>query len=108
VSFASSSLEEYFHRAVRPRDGQLDAAYQFQVSVLRDILGRLEVILDDEGVPRETTERVIRCMIYGTPSPADAEYRMRQQDEMMRMIARTPPEAMVTEGMIAAFRRVHG
>jgi hypothetical protein len=47
-------------------------------------------------------------MIYRAPSPADAEYRMRQQDEMIRVISRTPPEAMVTEPMVAAFGRVNG
>jgi hypothetical protein len=108
VSYSGRLVEDHFRRAGRPRDGQLDAAYQYQLSVLRDILSRLEVILEDEGVPQETAERVIRCMIYGAPSPADAEYRMRQQDEMVRMLGRIPPEAIVSADTLAAFGRVHG
>ena len=108
MSFASSLVTQYFERTGRPRDGQLDAAYQFQLSVMRDTLDRLEVILEDEGVPREITERVIRCMIYGAPSPADAEYRMRQQDEMVRVISRTPPVATFSADAMAAYGRVNG
>lgn len=50
----------------------------------------LEAILDDECVPRDVAVRVLRCLIYGAPSPADAELRVQQQEEMVKLLARIP------------------
>ena len=35
----------------------------------------------------------MRCMIYGSPSTADAELRMRQAEQMADLLMRTPPQA---------------
>jgi hypothetical protein len=59
----------------------------YEWAVLRDMLSRLEVVLDDEGVPRDVAVRVIRCMLYGSPSPAAAEERMRREAEMARRLS---------------------
>ena len=90
MTHAGRLVEEYFERKGQPRASALDAAYQFEMTVLRDMLSRLEVILEDEGVSRETIERVIRCMLYGSPSLADAELRMQQDAEMVKLLSERP------------------
>ena len=86
MSYAHAIVSDYFRRRNIPPDSQLDGLYQYEITLLRDKLDRLEVILDDEGVPRETAGRVIRCMLYGSPSPAAAEERMRRENETAEML----------------------
>lgn len=87
MSYAGQIMEDYFRRTGRAGTAALDAAYQYQVTVLRDLLDRLEVILADEGVPGEVARRVIRCMLYGSPSVADAQLRMEQEERMKDLLA---------------------
>jgi hypothetical protein len=98
VSYSGHLVESYLARTGQPRAGQRDAHYSYQWTVLRDMLARLEVILDDEDVPRETAERVIRCLLYGAPSAADADERMEQHAEMVNLMARVPPSPMFFPG----------
>jgi hypothetical protein len=91
VSFSRHLVDSYQQRTGQPRDGHLDARYAYQWAILRDMLARLEVILDDEDVPRETAERVLRCLLYGAPSAADAEQRMEREQAMIDLMARVPP-----------------
>ena len=91
MSYAAEAIRSYSARTGRPGDSALDAAYMYEWAVLRDMLSRLEVILDDEGVPREVAVRVIRCMLYGSPSPAAAEERMRREAEMVKLLSERPP-----------------
>jgi len=91
VGYAAEIIRDYFRRTGQPGDQRLDACYQYEMTVLRDMLSRLEVILDDEGVPREVAIRVIRCMVYGSPSPAAAEERMRREAEMVKILSERPP-----------------
>lgn len=95
MSYANHLVETYRDRTGQPRDSALDGAWQYQWTVLRDMLSCLEVILDDEGVPRETAVRVLRCLLYGSPSVADAELRMGQEQRMMELLARVPPQPVV-------------
>jgi hypothetical protein len=91
MSYAHQIVADYFRRRNVPPDGHLDGLYQYEMTILRDMLDRLEVVLDDEGVPRDTATRVIRCMLYGSPSPAAAEERMRRENEIAEQLSRTPP-----------------
>jgi hypothetical protein len=91
MSYAHAIVADYFRRRNVPPDSQLDGLYQYEMTILRDMLDRLEVILDDEGVPPEVAQRVIRCMLYGSPSPAAAEERMRRENETADLLNRTPP-----------------
>ena len=91
MSYARQIIEDYFRRTGQPADNALDAAFMYQRSVLRDLLERLDAILADEGVPPATAAHVIRCMLYGSPSVADAELRMEQDKRMVEMAARMPP-----------------
>lgn len=90
MGYAAEIVRDYFRRTGQPADQGLDACYQYETTVLRDMLSRLEVILDDEGVPREVAMRVIRCMVYGAPSPAAAEERMRREAEMVKLLNERP------------------
>jgi hypothetical protein len=100
VTRAHHIIEDYFRRTGQPRGSSLDGVYQYELAVLREMLTRLETILEDEGVARETVERVIRCMLYGAPSPADAELRMRQQERMAEMLQRMPPMPIDVSGLL--------
>ena len=91
MSYVAEAIRSYSERTGRPGDDALDAAYMYEWAVLRDMLSRLEVILDDEGVPREIAVRVIRAMLYGSPPPAAAEQRMRREAETAQMLAERPP-----------------
>lgn len=95
MSYAGQIMEDYFRRTGRPGAMALDAAYQYQTTVLRDLLERLEVILDDEHVPEVVIQRVLRCMLYGSPSVADAELRVEQAKQIQDLLARVPPLPVV-------------
>jgi hypothetical protein len=102
MSYAREIVADYFRRRNVPPDSHLDGLYQYEMTVLRDMLDRLETILDDEGVPRQTAERVIRCMLYGSPSPAAAEERMRRDAEMVKLLSERPPVPFVMPADVAA------
>lgn len=91
MGYAREIVADYFRRRNVPPDSHLDGLYQYEITILRDMLDRLEIILADEGVSREVGERVVRCMLYGSPSPAAAEERMRREREMVKLLERLPP-----------------
>lgn len=91
MSLAQQIADNYFNRTRDQADGQLDAAYQFQWTLLRDILARLEVILDDKGIPGQVAEDILRSLVYGAPSPAEAQLRMQQMQTIMDLAAQVPP-----------------
>lgn len=95
MSYAHHLVEDYFRRVGQPADQALDGVYQFEVAMLRDMLARLEVILADEGVAADTAARVMRCVLYGAPSPAAAQQRMRQAEEMIKLHEQLPPGSTV-------------
>jgi hypothetical protein len=94
LSLAYALTESYLRRTGKPRDG-LDAHYQYQWTVLRDLLSRLEVILDDEGIDREQAERILRCLLYGSPSVADAEDRIEITERLKEALSREPPASFL-------------
>lgn len=91
MGYASYLIETYFRRLGHPGDSAMDGVWQFERTMLRDMLSRLEIILEDEGVDRATLERILRCLLYGSPSPAVAELRMRETERTMEMLQRMPP-----------------
>jgi hypothetical protein len=64
---------------------ELDAQYRLQMDMLRRILGMVDIALDDEGIPRETRDRVLRAALYG--SVDDPGAAMRRQEEIARLRA---------------------
>jgi len=97
VGYTHALVENYFRRRCVPPDSGLDGLYKYEMTVLRDTLDLLEVILDDEGVDRETAQRVVRCMLYGSPSPAAAEERMRRDAEESRLLEHQPLSSLAPE-----------
>jgi|HubBroStandDraft_2_1064218.scaffolds.fasta_scaffold525338_3 hypothetical protein len=93
---AAEIVEHYFRRL--GRTDHLDATWHFEVAILRDMLNRLEVVLEDEHMPPDVVERVIRCMLYGSPSAAAAEQRKRRDDEMIDLLQRMPPRPVTFPG----------
>ena len=93
---ARDLIEDYFRRKGQRGPGTRDTFYQYQVTFLTDLLCRLEVILDDEGVEGGTRRRAIRALLYGSPSEAEAQYRMEQEAEMARILNERPPSVHIT------------
>jgi len=98
-------MNDYFRRTGQPRDDALDGAFMYQRAVLRDLLERLEVIMDDVGAPREVTSRVIRHMLYGSPSVADAELRVQQDKRLAELAAQVPPSPVLVDEQARAHWR---
>lgn len=86
MGVARTLAEQYYGRTGQPRDHELDATFMYQRQLLGELLDRLEAVLQDEGVPPETVVRVLRCMLYGSPSAADAMQRMAQEKQMTRLL----------------------
>jgi hypothetical protein len=93
---ARDLIQDYWRRKGQPGRGTRDGFYQYEVAQLTDLLCRLEVILDDEGVDGDTRRRVIRAMLYASPSEAEAEYRMTQEREMTELLKELPLSMHVT------------
>lgn len=53
-----------------------DALYSAQIRFLRGMLRLADEVMEHEGVPERVRERVVRCVIYGTPDGADAVIRI--------------------------------
>ena len=85
---AADLIRDYFARTGQPRDDELDAAFMYQRTVLKELLERLDAILTDEGIDPGTRQRVIRSMLYGSPSEADARLRMEQHERMADLLNR--------------------
>lgn len=98
MGYAADLIASYYRRTGQPNDQALDSYYEYEMSVLREMLSRLEVILADEGVNRATAERVIRCMLYGSPSRSAAETRMRMDAEMVKLLKDGPVTVSVPFG----------
>lgn len=74
--YASHILERYLHEIGMERPA--DAAQQYQVELLRQWLGHLQVVLRDNDVPVEVTQNILREFLYGAV-PQHAEARMREE-----------------------------
>ncbi len=57
-----------------------DPGYRYQFDIMRDVLNRLSVVLEDESLPTEQAERIMRSVLYGTSSVADAVQRVRAHE----------------------------
>ncbi len=94
MSRPTQLISEHFRRQ-RPLPGAPDAAYMLQVNILRDLLERLDEILEDMGTPEEARAHITRCMLYGYPSRADMELRV-DATERYRSVA----QQMTTPSML--------
>lgn len=97
MSFAVSAIHEWERRTRRPGPQHNDPWYQYQKDALRDLLIRLEAVLEDEEVPEETARRVIRCMLYGSPHASDAVLRVHQQEQIAQVLQNRPTSVLVRD-----------
>ncbi len=96
-NMADDLIRQWRERAEQPKPGELDAWYQQEWALLSDLLRRLEVILADERVPEDAARRVMRCLLYGSPSPVAAWHRERQDREMTRLVSEGLPSVIITD-----------
>jgi hypothetical protein len=100
MSIARAAIHDWERRTARPGPHNNDAHFQYQTFVLQDLVDRLEIIMDDEGIPEEKIRRVIRCMLYGSPHPADALVREEQQKQITELLMTRPPAPIsVSQGI---------
>lgn len=90
MSIARSAIHDWERRTRRPGAHHNDPHFQHHNHVLREILERLEIVLEDEGVPEDTIRRAIRCMLYGSPHTSDAELRQEQQKLLAEVLQNRP------------------
>jgi hypothetical protein len=72
-----------------------DPAYRMHMQVMRDWLHQLGIVLEDEGVPDELAERIIRGVLYGSPNVADAEQRLLDREKMMQLVKQQASQPIV-------------
>lgn len=92
MSRADALWESYLNRIGGLEMYQRDAAYRFQFDVLLGMVKHLEVVLDDEGIAPGQADRILRCVLYGAPTVADAEQRVRDYERMVEIARKLPPD----------------
>jgi hypothetical protein len=92
---AKEMWESYLRRTGGVEMYTQEPGYRLQYDWMRDLLTHLEVILEDEEIAPEKRERILRSVIYGAPTVAEAEQRLRQQKEALeRAMTEMPPWRM--------------
>jgi hypothetical protein len=97
---ASDLWANWASRTARSGAHNNDPFYHYQMNVLVDMLQRLEVILEDQGVlSKREAHDVLQALIYGAPHVADAEYRQAQEEQLTKLIRSIglPPRAVTTD-----------
>lgn len=76
---ADKLVDSYLRRTSLAREAAVqDGQFSMQIKWLRDVLHMLDIAMEDEGVPPETRERVLRVALYGSlENPMDALDRER-------------------------------
>ncbi|MEV6449655.1 hypothetical protein [Amycolatopsis sp. NPDC051716] len=74
-----------------------DATYSAQIRFMRNMVHRLGIVLEDEGVPDETAERIVRGVLYGAPTEEAAELRMAQAANAREAAIRRAASATMSE-----------
>lgn len=97
MSTSDDLFRSYARRMGLALTAHQDGQFDYSLNVLREILQRLEVILEDEGVEPEKATRILRCLLYGAPSEADAEERIRTHQEMVKLMQAAPIRFLIKE-----------
>lgn len=79
----------WFHRLGIDRNGG-DAVSQWQYTWLSEMVERLVIVMEDEGVPDETARRVLRCWLYGAPTEAEGMIREQQAQRIKDLMMNEP------------------
>jgi hypothetical protein len=91
MSEARDMLDRYLQRTGLRHPG--DAAQQFQLALLRQMVDHLDEVLDANHVEAGLRARIIREFIYGTvPENAEAELRVAIHNDIKYWAERARPE----------------
>ena len=69
----------------------LDSTHNALTKWMESVLYLVDMVLEDEEVPVGTRRNVARCILYGSPNPADAQLRMEQVELMQNALKMGPP-----------------
>ncbi len=70
-----------------------DATYSAQDRWLRGMLRLVDEVMEHEGVPEQVRERVVRCVLYGSPDSSDAVVRITDRARVAATLAAGGPVA---------------
>ncbi|MBO3751556.1 hypothetical protein J5X84_36250 [Streptosporangiaceae bacterium NEAU-GS5] len=87
---ARALWQEYLIRIGADDMYRREPVFYAQWNFLRETLERIEVVLQDEHLPPDQVERILRSILYGGPSKSDAERRLETIQQMKDLAARTP------------------
>lgn len=87
MSHVDDLIEDFRRRSGLSDPIVKDAAFSYQWHALSETLRRLDVILEDEGIPRSKIDKIIRYMLYGAPSEAEADLRVELMDGTKLLLA---------------------
>lgn len=94
MSPVTQLISEHYRR--QPGALAVDAMYGVQMKIIRDLLERLDEILDDMGTPEDARRHITRCMLYGYPSRADAELRGEETERYLALVQRMAAPTLLT------------
>ncbi len=77
-----------------------DAQFRYQTRMLATVLHLVDEVLEHEGIPASVRTRVVRCVLYGSPNPADALLRIDQHREAAEAMAKGAPRPPVDTSWI--------
>ncbi|MEK6443596.1 hypothetical protein [Pseudonocardia sp. T1-2H] len=76
-----------------------DAEFAMTTKLLFRILSMVDIAMDDEGVPAETRDRVLRMAMYGSvEDPVAADRRRALREERVQLLATTTRPVMFHRG----------
>ena len=93
VDDAISRYEQRRPKAAAAYD--LDPTHHALAKWMESVLHLVDMVLEDEDVPVDTRRNVARCILYGSPNPADAELRMEQQEQIRDVLKYASPTILL-------------
>jgi hypothetical protein len=70
-----------------------DPQYAAEIHQLARIFEMIDMAMENEDIPKLTRDRVIRACVFGAPDYADAEARMVDREEQIKVLIGKPMEA---------------
>lgn len=73
----------------------LDPTYSALAKYVESILHLVDMVLEDEDIPVDTRRNVVRCILYGSPNPVDAEMRMENLAALREHLGSKAPSVVM-------------
>jgi hypothetical protein len=91
VGYAEEEYRRYVDRMPGAREASLtDPTYASQMHFIRRMLATTELALENERVPDEVRQRVIRTVLFGSPDPEEGIRRQEQHRAMVAQLRNAP------------------